>query len=183
MSELKSARRIDELGRVVIPKEIRKALRLVKGDLMEVFIEGERVCVKKYSPIKSLNTFASEFSSSLYQTTQKNVIVTDLERVVFTNKKLKEFINLPLSNDFLQLLYDKKSYLCNCSDGGKFIPICQGLEEGYNQFIVPLSSNGSLIGALVILSLAEEGVIDNAQMTAALFGARFLEKRFEIDEN
>ena len=63
-------RRIDDLGRVVIPKEIRRTLRIREGDPLEIFTDREgEVILKKYSPIGELNEFANEYCESLYETT------------------------------------------------------------------------------------------------------------------
>ena len=74
-------RRIDDLGRIVIPKEIRKVLRIKEGDPIEIFTgrEGE-VILKKYSPIGELSQFAGEYAESLSQTTGYLVIITDCNK-------------------------------------------------------------------------------------------------------
>ena len=76
-------RRIDDLGRVVIPKEIRKTLRIKEGTPLEIFTDREgQIILKKYSPIGELNTFAAEYAEALVQTTGLTACITDRDQVV-----------------------------------------------------------------------------------------------------
>lgn len=76
-------RRIDDLGRVVIPKEIRRTLRIREGDPLEIFTSNEgEVIFKKYSPIGELSAFAGEYAEILHKTSAKPVIVCDRDHVV-----------------------------------------------------------------------------------------------------
>ena len=76
-------RRIDDLGRVVIPKEIRRTLRIREGDPLEIFTDREgEIILKKYSPIGELGTFAKQYAESLAQTTGCLVCVTDTDQVI-----------------------------------------------------------------------------------------------------
>ena len=74
-------RRIDDLGRVVIPKEIRKTLRIKEGTPLEIFTDREgQIILKKYSPIGELNTFAAEYAEALVQTTGLTACITDRDQ-------------------------------------------------------------------------------------------------------
>lgn len=76
-------RRIDDLGRVVVPKEIRRTLRIREGDPLEIFTDREgEIILKKYSPIGELGTFAQQYADSLAQTTGYVVCVTDRDTVI-----------------------------------------------------------------------------------------------------
>ena len=76
-------RRIDDLGRVVIPKEIRRTLRIKEGTPLEIFTDREgQIILKKYSPIGELNTFAAEYAEALVQTTGLTACITDRDQVV-----------------------------------------------------------------------------------------------------
>ena len=84
-------RRIDDLGRVVIPKEIRKTLRIREGDPLEIFTakDGE-VILKKYSPIGELNEFSQEYAETLGETLGYGVIITDLDSIISVSKLPKK---------------------------------------------------------------------------------------------
>ena len=69
-------RRIDELGRIVIPKEIRKSLRIKNGDNLEILVEGDNVTLRKYSQIENATDMAQIYAESFYQVLKYNVIVT-----------------------------------------------------------------------------------------------------------
>lgn len=76
-------RRIDDLGRVVIPKEIRKTLRIKEGTPLEIFTDREgEIILKKYSPIGELNVFAKEYAEALAQSSGMVACITDHDQVV-----------------------------------------------------------------------------------------------------
>ena len=93
-------RRIDELGRIVIPKEIRKNMRIDNGESLEIFVDEENIILKKYSPIESLNTVAEKYVDIFNQVIKHNIIVTDRNKVIaiagnlkkqYLNKEISEF--------------------------------------------------------------------------------------------
>ena len=94
-------RRIDDLGRIVIPKEIRKVLRIKEGDPIEIFTgrEGE-VILKKYSPIGELSEFASDYAETLAKTTGHIACITDKDSVVaVSGGSKKEFLEQSISKE------------------------------------------------------------------------------------
>ena len=86
-------RRIDDLGRVVVPKEIRRTLRIREGDPLEIFTDREgEIILKKYSPIGELSQFAGQYAESLAQSTGHLVCITDRDHVIAAAEKRKEGI-------------------------------------------------------------------------------------------
>ena len=83
-------RRIDELGRIVIPKEIRKNLRIKNGDSMEIFLNDEEIVLKKYSPIESLENVLINYVDSFNQVMKHNIIITDRDKVIAISGSLKK---------------------------------------------------------------------------------------------
>ena len=83
-------RRIDELGRIVIPKEIRKNMRIKSGDNLEVFLEGDDIVLRKYSPIENLSDVTYNYVESFNQVLKHNIIVTDRDKVVAISGNLKK---------------------------------------------------------------------------------------------
>ena len=75
-------RRIDELGRIVIPKELRKNLRIKNGDNLEILVDGENITLKKYSQIENLESIANMYAESFYQVLKYNVIVVPYSSLV-----------------------------------------------------------------------------------------------------
>ena len=90
MSTTGIIRRIDELGRIVIPKEIRKNLRIKNGDNLEILVDGENIILKKYSHIDNLESIASMYAESFYQVLKYNIIVTDTDKIVAVGGNLKK---------------------------------------------------------------------------------------------
>ena len=83
-------RRIDDLGRIVIPKEIRRNLRIKNGDTLEVFVDVDSVILKKYSPIESIEDAALKYVDSFNQVLKHNIIVTDKDKVIAVSGSLKK---------------------------------------------------------------------------------------------
>lgn len=94
-------RRIDDLGRIVIPKEIRKTLRIKEGDPLEIFTDREgQVILKKYSPIGELSEFATEYAETLAKTTGHIACITDKDMVIaVSGGSKKEFLEQSISKD------------------------------------------------------------------------------------
>ena len=72
-------RRIDDLGRIVIPKELRRTMRIREGDSLEIFIDGEKIMLKKYSPVQNVNDFVLEFVESIYSSYKKDMIICTIK--------------------------------------------------------------------------------------------------------
>ena len=102
-------RRIDDLGRIVVPKEIRRTLRIREGDPLEIFTDREgEIILKKYSPIGELGQFAGEYAESLAQTTGYLVLVTDCDHVIAASGSgKKEFEEKPVSRQLEEAISEK----------------------------------------------------------------------------
>ena len=105
-------RRIDDLGRVVIPKEIRKTLRIKEGDPLEIFTDKEgEVILKKYSPIGELSEFATEYAETLAKTTGHIACITDRDTVIaVSGGPKKEFLEQGVSSELEKIMEDKEKY-------------------------------------------------------------------------
>ncbi|MDY0324228.1 MAG: AbrB/MazE/SpoVT family DNA-binding domain-containing protein, partial [Candidatus Carbobacillus sp.] len=78
-------RRIDDLGRVVIPKEIRRTLRIREGDPLEIYVDEDgEVILKKYSPIGELGNFVKEYAEALYESVHQSVLIADRDQIIAT---------------------------------------------------------------------------------------------------
>lgn len=120
-------RRIDELGRVVIPKEIRSTLRLKSGDPLEIFTDRDELMLKKYSPIASLEKFSEGTAKSLSDLSGHVAVICDTDGVLHASGRgQREFDGKNLSHNMEKILHDRKSYIANLSEGGDVVPICDG---------------------------------------------------------
>ena len=102
-------RRIDDLGRVVVPKEIRRTLRIREGDPLEIFTDREgEIILKKYSPIGELSAFAGQYAESLAQTTGCLVCICDMDQVVAAaGSGKKELTDKYISSQLMKLLGER----------------------------------------------------------------------------
>jgi len=108
-------RRIDDLGRVVIPKEIRRTLRIREGDPLEIFVDREgEVILKKYSPIGELGDFAKEYADSLYEALGHIACIADRDTIVaVSGAPKKEFINKPIGPAIEKVMEERKAVVIN----------------------------------------------------------------------
>ena len=174
-------RRIDELGRVVIPKEIRRTLRIKEGDPLEIFTDRDELMLKKYSPIATLEKFSKATARSLNDLSGKLAVICDTDGVLhaFGDGK-REFDGKGLSEDMDRILKERRSYIANAAEGGDVIPITNMGEEGMTaQVIVPIVSGGDCLGAVAILSREEGARMGANEMNLARLTADILANQFE----
>ena len=149
-------RRIDELGRVVIPKEIRRTLRIREGDPLEIFTDHDgEVVLKKYSPIGEIATIAKDYTDSLYRTLGHIACISDRDAVVsMSGSGKKELVEKSISSDVDQILQSRHTSVLNLSAGARMIPITSDdhPEQYTAQLIVPILADGEIIGGLMLLS-------------------------------
>lgn len=173
-------RRIDELGRVVIPKEIRSTLRLKSGDPLEIFTDRDELMLKKYSPIASLNSFSEGTAKSLSELSGHIAVICDTDEVLHASGRgQRNFDGKSLSAQMEKILRERKSYLANLAEGGDVIPITSENEQTVTaQIIVPIVSNGDCLGAVALVSTEqgakmEAGVCKLAQLSATILANQF----------
>ena len=175
-------RRIDDLGRVVIPKEIRRTLRIREGDPFEIFTDREGgVILKKYSPIGELSEFSREYAESLQQTIGNIVVVCDKDNIIsVSGGAKKEFVDKKISNDLERVLSSRKAVILG-EGSEKTISLYEDeMENKYNsQVIVPIIAEGDSIGAVLILSTEPEVKFGDLELKLAETAASFLGKQME----
>ena len=143
-------RRIDELGRIVIPKEIRKNLRIKNGDNLEIVVDGENITLKKYSQIENAMDMAQVYAESFYQVLKYNVIVTDTDKIVAIAGNLKKkYINMGISESIERMKETRDTFV---ERKKKEIEISPGIKEFGYYTVSTIINNGDSIGAVIILS-------------------------------
>lgn len=178
-------RRIDELGRVVIPKEIRRTLRIREGDPLEIFTDREgEVILKKYSPIGELADFAREYADSLHQSLSVTVAICDKDNVIAASgTKSKDLMDRPLHEDIETLIENRENVLLNKRDGDTMLSITladSNPQQTYSsQVVVPIISSGDTIGAVMLLSREENHEMEGIEMKVCETAAGFLGKQME----
>lgn len=148
-------RRIDDLGRVVIPKEIRRTLRIREGDPLEIFTDREgEIILKKYSPIGELGTFAKEYTESLAQSSGHITCIVDKDQIIaVAGGAKKELMEKHISAELERTISSRNSHQASRSEPG-FVPILDDEPEGMynNQMITPILAEGDVLGAIIFLS-------------------------------
>ncbi|QXM07226.1 stage V sporulation protein T [Crassaminicella indica] len=175
-------RRIDDLGRVVIPKEIRRTLRIREGDPLEIFTDRDgEVILKKYSPIGELTEFATEYVESLNDALGQVAIIADRDNIIaVAGASKKEFLEKRVSRSFEKAMEGKKALII--TEKEKVCPLTAdgSDEEKYiSQVIVPIVSQGDSIGAVALLSKEEDKPLGELELKVAETAASFLGKQME----
>lgn len=153
-------RRVDELGRIVIPKEIRKAYRLHEGATLSINIQknGE-IVLTKFSKISSLYEFAETLCDVIFKTLECNVLICDTEKIVCSNKKTLN--NKQLNDNVIQNFFNRKCYILQKSVS-MMLSLYAGDTSIYtSQAIVPIIAEGDVVGGIVLYSLNETEISPN----------------------
>ncbi|MDP4170614.1 MAG: stage V sporulation protein T [Bacillota bacterium] len=170
-------RRIDDLGRVVIPKEIRRTLRIREGDPLEIFVDRDgEVILKKYSPISELSDFAKEYAEALYDSLGNPVLICDRDTyIALAGSSKKDYLNKNISELIEKTMQERHSVLSN--QIGNF-SLIDGSEEAMSAYAIgPIIANGDPIGAVIIV--AKEGNLGDVEKKAVETAAGFLAKQME----
>ena len=173
-------RRIDDLGRVVIPKEIRRTMRIREGDPLEIFTDRDgEVIFKKYSPIGELTAFAAQYAETLHKTCDMSVIICDRDSVVASaGVSKKEYSDKPLSEE-LEAISEGRSFYAYRTGENKFSPLRDGGSH-YVSCAMPIISEGDIVGIVAALVSADSdrapaAVEQKLIQTAASFLGRQME--------
>lgn len=164
-------RRIDDLGRVVIPKEIRRTMHIREGDPLEIFTDKEGgVIFKKYSPLGELNNFAGDCCSALYAASGMYCVVCDKDNVIaYAGQGKRDILERSLSQECESLIEERKNYLARGSD--KEIRIINDSNSPLVVASSPIISEGDVLGMVAFLetpdkkpSVTEEKLISSYAM-------------------
>ncbi|MEW3994945.1 stage V sporulation protein T [Bacillus altitudinis] len=170
-------RRIDDLGRVVIPKEIRRTLRIREGDPLEIFVDRDgEVILKKYSPISELGDFAKEYADALFDSLGHSILICDRDTyIAVSGSSKKEYLNKSISNLLERTMDQRNSVL---EDSKKEIQLVDGIDDDVSAYtIAPIVANGDPIGAVVLFS--KERSMGEVEHKAAETAAGFLARQME----
>ncbi len=175
-------RRIDDLGRVVIPKEIRRTMRIREGDPLEIYTDREgEVIFKKYSPIGELTTFAAQYAETLYKTCNLEVLICDRDAIIaVAGVSKKEYMDRALSPELDNIMQGRSIY--KSSEGGDAIYPTNDGKDNFIRCAMPIVSEGDVIGCVVTLSNAEKkNDVNSMEIEAKLVmtAASFLGKQME----
>ena len=174
-------RKIDELGRIVIPKEIRRTLRIREGTPLEIFTEknGE-IILRKYSPMGELVAFAGQYADSLAQTTGMMVCITDLEQVIAAaGGARKDYLGKEISEKLDQLIEDRMQSQAMPEEKKYVLILRDQTGERYAQTICPIICQGDVIGSVVLLAKDAKTRMGEVEKKLAYCAAGFLGRQME----
>lgn len=172
-------RRIDDLGRVVIPKEIRRTLRIREGDPLEIFVDRDgEVILKKYSPIGELGDFAKEYAESLYESTGHITMISDRDTIIaVSGASKKEYMDKQVGSVVESSMESRKISMETSS--GTY-ELCKDMNETYSSYVIaPIVAGGDPIGTVILVSKDENVSMSQLEMKMAETAAGFLAKQME----
>ncbi len=169
-------RRIDELGRIVIPKEIRKALRIKDGENLEIYVDGaENIILRKYSAIRKMSDFAQDLTDAIYSLIKHNVIIVDNHSVIAVSGPLKkEYMHKDISTEMETKVFRREEMLERHS---KRVNIVNDKVLECTYVISPIVINGDAAGAILILDSNDQ--ISDIDFKIAKIGSNFLNVHLE----
>jgi len=172
-------RRIDDLGRVVIPKEIRRTMRIREGDPLEIFTDKDgEVIFKKYSPIGELGTFASQYAESLSKTSGLPTCITDKDNIIaVSGAPKKELSDKKVSSELEKIMENKVTLLAK--PGEKKVQVVEGLDKYFAGVVAPIIFEGDSIGTVIFMVNEAEQNVGEVETKLAQSAAGFLGKTME----
>lgn len=173
-------RRIDDLGRVVVPKEIRRTLRIREGDPLEIFTNREGgIILKKYSPIGELGVMAAEYVEAVAQVAKCTACVADRDMIVaVAGPNKKEFAGKDIHADLIQCIERRETVLATDADA-RFCQVTADETEVFSEAVSTIVSEGDAIGAVILLSRNTEREFSEFEEKMAVCGASFLGRQME----
>jgi AbrB family transcriptional regulator (stage V sporulation protein T) len=172
-------RRIDDLGRVVIPKEIRRTLRIREGDPLEIFLEGDGVVFKKYSPIGNLTDFAQSYTDSLNKTSGHISIITNRDNIVaISGLSIRNYLQKNISTKLERVIDDKSLYLSNT----ELFNIIEEQPDSFHSIVIaPIVVEYDPIGSVILTTINTNIDFGKAESLLVQSAAGFLGKQMESE--
>lgn len=172
-------RRIDDLGRVVIPKEIRRTLRIREGDPLEIYTDTDgEVIFKKYSPVGEMSTFASQYADVLARISGLPTLISDRDHIVaVAGVSKKEYLERRITSSLEDIMESRKNFTISRADSNYFQPV-EGLDKPAI-IAYPIIAAGDVIGSVIMLSNGSGSFPSDTEIKLAQTAAAFLGKQME----
>ena len=169
-------RRIDELGRIVIPKEIRKTLRIREGENLEIFTDSnDQIVLKKFSYMDKIGDFAQSYADSIYSLTKKNIIITNTDTILAASGQLKKnYLNKPISKS-LEFFITRREELLEKYKKDLEIIDTDKIEATY--VISSIVTSGDVAGLVILFSTDSQ--VDETDEKIVKVATNFLSKHLE----
>ncbi|MBE5869177.1 MAG: stage V sporulation protein T [Lachnospiraceae bacterium] len=173
-------RRIDDLGRIVIPKEIRRTLRIRESDPLEIFTDREgEIILKKYSPIGEMTTFAKQYAESLAQVSGHVALIADRDQFIAVSGGAKGLLGKGISKQLEEKIEDRETLLASKGERS-FIAISEEMSDEYvHEALTPIICEGDVIGAVVLLESEGKEKMGEVERKLIMSAAGFLGRQME----
>lgn len=166
MKSVGVVRRIDELGRIVVPKEMRRTLRIREGDSIEIKSDEDSIILKKYSLVASVDNFITQYVDSVHLSSKKEIIITDNEKVIANSNGFKKnYVGKKIDIRLDDKIQKRKTQLFT---RGENVEICEGLTLNCAVCLKPITVYGDLMGCVIVLG--DNVINDTEKMLAELTG-------------
>ncbi len=167
-------RRVDDLGRIVIPKEIRRTLRIRDGESLEIFVDREMIALKKFSKMSDMNEVSKQLVDIVNSVIGQNVFITDRDNFIAGSGSLrKEYLNKSISKFLESIMKERRTVVRQDLHN---IELIDGEIEKYAYVICPVIMNGDAIGLVLIVSSQSVGQIEEKMADVV---SKFLGKHIE----
>lgn len=167
-------RRIDDLGRIVIPKEIRRSLRIREGDSLEICSDGpEGITLRKYSQVETIESFINQYVDAIYQSSKKEIIVTDTERIIAAAGSFR----IDIIGKKVDIRLDERMHRLTTQifQSDEHLEVTDNLIIRGNAILKPIAIYGDVIGSIIIASDKITDIETTLAETSATFISKYLE--------
>ncbi|NLL76300.1 MAG: stage V sporulation protein T [Clostridiales bacterium] len=173
-------RRIDDLGRIVIPKEIRRTLRIRESDPLEIFTDREgEIILKKYSPIGEMSTFAKQYAESLAQVSGHTALIADRDQFIAVSGGYKNLLGKSLSKELEEKINNRETVIASKGERNFTSLSGDSTEEFMHEVISPIICEGDVIGAVILVENDEKAKMGEVEQKLILSAAGFLGRQME----
>lgn len=169
-------RRIDDLGRVVIPKEIRRTMRIREGDPLEIYTDREGgVIFKKYSQLGDVSDFATQLCDTISRVAGLPAVITDRDSVIAAGSiPRREVVDKRVSPQMEQIMEERKGIQAD-----QTLPLCDGTDKYHVLIAVPILSEGDVLGCVAFVSDGDDPALGDVELKLAQTVAGFLGRHME----
>lgn len=168
-------RRVDDLGRIVIPKEIRRTLRIRDGESLEIFVDREMIALKKFSKMTDMEDISKQLVDIINSNIDKTVLITDRDKFIAAAGKFKkQYLNKNISK-YLESVMNSRKIVVEHSN--HYIELLDEDKSNLSYVIIPIIVNGDAIG--LVMCISDNNDISSLEEKLINIAAQFLEKHIE----
>lgn len=172
-------RRIDDLGRIVIPKEIRRTLRIRETDPMEIFTDREgQIILKKYSPIGELAAFAVEYAETLALVSKKTVGITDRDQIIAAAGSFKKELHSKNITKALDVCMENREDVTAKAGTSEFVQPVEDVEFS-NEVVCPIICSGDVLGSVFVVDKEDKNMFTEVELKLARAFAEIIGRQME----